>query len=118
MSATDDGTDGPADPLAGTIPPSGDDAPPLVDEPPDDLESYDRAVSGNGPSTTSRGRTGGRRSTLRVPPQNIEAEASLLGAMLLSRDAIADALEVVSAEHFYKPSHAHVFDAIDRKSVV
>jgi replicative DNA helicase len=48
----------------------------------------------------------------RVPPQNIDAEASLLGAMLLSRDAIADALEIVSAKHFYKPSHGHVFDAI------
>ena len=36
----------------------------------------------------------------RVPPHNIEAEASLLGAMLLSKDAIADALEVTSAEHF------------------
>ncbi|HIM66469.1 MAG TPA: replicative DNA helicase, partial [Acidimicrobiia bacterium] len=47
-----------------------------------------------------------------MPPQNIDAEASLLGAMLLSRDAIADALEIVSAEHFYKPSHGHVFDAI------
>ena len=47
-----------------------------------------------------------------MPPHNIEAEASLLGAMLLSKDAIADALEVTSAEHFYKPSHAHVFDAI------
>ena len=32
--------------------------------------------------------------------------------MLLSRDAIADALEIVSADHFYKPSHGHVFDAI------
>ncbi|MCS5684707.1 MAG: replicative DNA helicase, partial [Acidimicrobiales bacterium] len=47
-----------------------------------------------------------------MPPHNIEAEASLLGAMLLTRDAIADALEVVRAEHFYKPSHAHVFDAV------
>jgi len=32
--------------------------------------------------------------------------------MLLSRDAIADALEVVAAGHFYKPSHGHVFEAI------
>ena len=29
-----------------------------------------------------------------------------------TRDAIADALEVVNAEHFYKPSHGHVFEAI------
>ena len=62
-----------------------------------------------GPRTGSRSRKG---LDPRVPPHNIEAEASLLGAMLLTRDAIADALEVVRAEHFYKPSHAHVFDAV------
>ncbi|HLI01537.1 MAG TPA: replicative DNA helicase, partial [Acidimicrobiales bacterium] len=48
----------------------------------------------------------------RVPPHNLVAEQSLLGAMLLSRDAIAAAVEVVSADDFYKPAHAHVFDAI------
>ncbi len=62
-----------------------------------------------GPRTGPRSRKG---LEPRVPPHNIEAEASLLGAMLLTRDAIADALEVVRAEHFYKPSHAHVFDAV------
>ncbi|MFT5202385.1 MAG: replicative DNA helicase [Candidatus Aldehydirespiratoraceae bacterium] len=50
--------------------------------------------------------------TARVPPHNLEAEESLLGAMLLSRDAIADAVEVSSVEHFYRPAHAHVFEAI------
>ncbi len=48
----------------------------------------------------------------RLPPHNLEAEESLLGAMLLSRDAIADAFEVVSSEHFYRPAHGHIFDAI------
>ncbi|MCU0271597.1 MAG: replicative DNA helicase [Acidimicrobiales bacterium] len=48
----------------------------------------------------------------RIPPHNLDAEASLLGAMLLSRDAIADAIEIVSADHFYKPAHGHLFDAI------
>ncbi|MPY93517.1 MAG: replicative DNA helicase [Acidimicrobiia bacterium] len=48
----------------------------------------------------------------RTPPQNLQAEESLLGAMLLSRDAIAAAAEVLQAEHFYKPAHAHVYDAI------
>jgi replicative DNA helicase len=48
----------------------------------------------------------------RVPPSNLQAEASLLGAMLLSRDAIADAIEIVSPEHFYKPAHAHIYDAV------
>ena len=48
----------------------------------------------------------------RVPPHNLQAEESLLGAMLLSRDSIADAIEIISADDFYKPAHAHVFDAI------
>ena len=49
---------------------------------------------------------------MRVPPHNLVAEESLLGAMLLSRDAIADVLEIVTAEHFYRPAHARVFEAV------
>lgn len=49
----------------------------------------------------------------RVPPHNLEAEESLLGAMLLSRDAISAASEVgVGAADFYRPAHGHVFDAV------
>jgi replicative DNA helicase len=48
----------------------------------------------------------------RVPPHNLQAEKSLLGAMLLSRDAIASAVETTSAADFYKPAHGHVFDAV------
>ena len=48
----------------------------------------------------------------RVPPHNLEAEESLLGAMLLSRDAIADAVEIAGVEYFYRPAHAHVYEAI------
>ena len=48
----------------------------------------------------------------RVPPHNFEAEESVLGAMLLSRDAIAVVVEEIGAEDFYRPSHAHIFDAI------
>ncbi|QGG96869.1 replicative DNA helicase [Actinomarinicola tropica] len=54
-----------------------------------------------------------RRSGARTPPHNLEVEESLLGAMLLSRDAISDAAEVgIEAGDFYKPSHGHVYDAI------
>lgn len=54
-----------------------------------------------------------QRSTNRVPPHNIEAEASLLGAMLLSRDAVGIAFERgVKSEEFYKPAHQHIYDAI------
>src|SRR5579875_1384178 len=48
----------------------------------------------------------------RVPPHNLQAEQSLLGAMLLSRDAIAAAVEACTADDFYKPAHGHIFDAI------
>ena len=54
-----------------------------------------------------------RRSAGRVPPHNLEAEESLLGAMLLSRDAITAAVEArVDASDFYKPAHGHVFEAV------
>jgi replicative DNA helicase len=48
----------------------------------------------------------------RIPPHNLQAEESLLGAMLLSRDAIGPAVEACSSTDFYKPAHAHIFDAI------
>jgi replicative DNA helicase len=48
----------------------------------------------------------------RVPPNNLHAEESLLGAMLLSRDAIASAVEIVHVADFYKPANGHIYDAI------
>ena len=48
----------------------------------------------------------------RQPPQDIAAEQSVLGAMMLSKDAIADVLEVVSPGDFYRPAHQSVYDAI------
>ena len=56
--------------------------------------------------------TAQERRDVRVPPHNLVAEESLLGAMLLSRDAIADVLETVTAAHFYRPAHARVFEAV------
>ncbi|MHB1535792.1 MAG: replicative DNA helicase [Acidimicrobiales bacterium] len=50
--------------------------------------------------------------TTRVPPHNLQAEQSLLGAMLLSRDAIAAAVETCGVDDFYKPAHGHIFDAV------
>jgi replicative DNA helicase len=47
-----------------------------------------------------------------VPPNNLEAEESLLGSMLLSADATARAIEICSASDFYKPAHGHIFSAI------
>src|SRR5262245_20759074 len=54
----------------------------------------------------------GRARLTRVPPHNLQAEESLLGAMLLSKDAIAAAVSLLSADDFYKPAHGHIFEAI------
>ena len=47
----------------------------------------------------------------RVPPHNLQAEISVLGSMLLSRNAIADVSEVVGAEDFYRGAHRTIFEA-------
>ena len=49
----------------------------------------------------------------RVPPHNLNAEESLLGALLLSRDAVGAVAEMgLSVNDFYKPAHQYVYDAI------
>jgi replicative DNA helicase len=48
----------------------------------------------------------------RTPPQDIPAEQGVLGGMLLSKDAIADVVEVLRPTDFYRPAHQLVYDAI------
>ncbi len=48
----------------------------------------------------------------RQPPQDIQAEQSVLGGMLLSKDAIADVVEVLRGPDFYRPAHEMIFDVI------
>jgi len=54
-----------------------------------------------------------RRSDGRAPPHNLDAEASVLGAMLLSRDAVDAVTEFgLKPGDFYRPANQHIFDAI------
>jgi replicative DNA helicase len=48
----------------------------------------------------------------RQPPQDLQAEQSVLGGMLLSKDAIADVVEVVRSADFYRPAHQVIYDTI------
>jgi replicative DNA helicase len=48
----------------------------------------------------------------RLPPQDVHAEQSVLGGMLLSKDAIAEAAERLKAEDFYRPAHEIIYGAI------
>ena len=45
----------------------------------------------------------------RVPPQNLEAEQSVLGAILLDESALDGAVEILVAENFYRESHREIF---------
>ena len=48
----------------------------------------------------------------RVPPQDVAAEMSVLGAMMLSKDAIADVVENLREGDFYRPSHQTIYAAV------
>jgi len=48
----------------------------------------------------------------RTPPQDVPAEQSVLGAMLLSKDAIGEVTEVLKGRDFYRPAHEYIYDAI------
>jgi replicative DNA helicase len=52
------------------------------------------------------------RTDGRVPPQNLEAEESVLGAMMLSSEAIADVVELLQPEDFYRGSNARIYEAL------
>ena len=62
-------------------------------------------------SIVSEGAQGGS-SFERVPPQNVDAEMSVLGGMMLSKDAIADVIEILRSTDFYRPAHASVYDVV------
>lgn len=48
----------------------------------------------------------------RMPPHSLEAEKSIIGAMLLDRDAVVEVVEFLKPEHFYDQRHGDVFEAM------
>ena len=66
-----------------------------------DIHSYD------GPTHSSHGSADDR-----LPPQDVHAEQSVIGGMLLSKDAIADCVEGLRGVDFYRPAHELIYDAI------
>lgn len=77
------------------------------------MDEFGEEFTAGGRPPSSRSGAG---SSGRVPPYNLQAEESLLGAMLLSKDAVAAAAELVTADDFYKPAHGHIYDAISTLS--
>ncbi|MBI2871494.1 MAG: replicative DNA helicase [Candidatus Omnitrophica bacterium] len=52
--------------------------------------------------------------TERLPPQDVEAETSVLGSMLIDEEAIRRAIELLSPSSFYRKEHAKIFQAVVR----
>ncbi|MEU3457889.1 replicative DNA helicase [Micromonospora sp. NPDC006766] len=48
----------------------------------------------------------------KTPPQDVAAEQCVLGGMLISKDAIADVVEILKSNDFYRPAHITIFDTI------
>ncbi|MFD6950927.1 replicative DNA helicase [Nocardiopsis sp. TSRI0078] len=48
----------------------------------------------------------------RTPPHDIQAEQSVLGGMLLSKDAITQVVEIIRSADFYRPAHQIIYDSI------
>jgi hypothetical protein len=52
------------------------------------------------------------RGDPRVPPQNLDAEESVLGSMMLSSEAIADVVEILEPDDFYRSANGRIYDVL------
>ncbi|WP_329315549.1 replicative DNA helicase [Streptomyces sp. NBC_01262] len=109
----------PADDHWGEEPPFPPDAGPLDSGPSDHLpvtrfrKKDDSRGGRDGGRDNDRSRDDGFPGGFeRVPPQDLDAEQSVLGGMLLSKDAIADVVEVLKGADFYRPAHETIYSAI------
>ncbi|WBP92180.1 replicative DNA helicase [Kitasatospora cathayae] len=69
-------------------------------------------MNSGGPSPTNRA-TGDRTADFeKVPPQDLAAEQSVLGSMLLSKDAIADVVAMLKPADYYRPAHELIHSVI------
>ena len=48
----------------------------------------------------------------KLPPQNIEAEKSVIGSMLIEPDALSSVIEMLKIDSFYKDAHKKIFSVV------
>jgi replicative DNA helicase len=91
------------------IPPDerSDELPPLAPPP-----GGERSRNGSSNGASNGAAPAGSRGHDRVPPHSLESEVSVLGACLISNDAVTVALELLKPEDFYRNAHRVVFEAV------
>jgi replicative DNA helicase len=52
------------------------------------------------------------RTAERIPPQAVDVERAVLGAMLIEREAVPKSIEVLEEDYFYRDAHRKIFSAI------
>ncbi|MDP3999130.1 MAG: replicative DNA helicase [bacterium] len=52
--------------------------------------------------------------SLKLPPQSLEAEQSVLGALMLDKNAVINVADILLPDDFYKPAHGKIYDAVLR----
>ncbi len=90
---------------------------------PDDFQQRALRIDEDTPGVPIEKMSGGRRRPLnvlpmqqqagRMPPQATEVEQSVLGAMLIEREAIPKAIEILPADAFYEPRHQRIYEAVE-----
>ena len=90
---------------------------------PDDFAQRPLRIDEDTPGVPIEKMAGGRRRPLnvlpmqqqagRMPPQATEVEQSVLGAMLIEREAIPKAIEILPADAFYEPRHQRIYEAVE-----
>src|SRR3954464_6685165 len=55
---------------------------------------------------------GGKMSASMLPPQNLEAEQSILGGLLLEASAFDQVADLITEEDFYRPAHQTIYRAV------
>ncbi len=53
-----------------------------------------------------------KKSQLKIPPQNLEAEQAVLGSILIDKNAIFRVADIIVPEDFYSPAHEKIYEAI------
>lgn len=76
------------------------------------MEGTNPSATKGGPKTRRVGVSDLSRQLGKIPPQAIELEEAVLGALMLERDALTNVIEILKSDSFYKDANRMVFEAI------